>query len=253
MSARPTLNLVQLYPEQLGVSGDGGNVVTLAERARRADVEVALHEHRPGDALPDTADVVVIGSGPFSTLRAIHSDALRFRDLLADWADAGVPVVAIGGGMELLSHEIVPEEGDALEGLGFFDARALRGAVRRTNYFDVDTTYGADASPLKVLGFEDHATRFQLGASAEPFGTVVSGGGNGDGSEGVRRGASFGTQLKGPVLPLNPALTDRILTIALARRGAVYVTTLAHARLDEFALKSREVITTNLVRNFKSM
>lgn len=253
MTARPTLTILQLFPQQLGVSGDGGNVVTLAERARRADLDVTVLDHRPGDELPQQADVVAIGSGPLSTLRALQTDALRFRELLADWSDAGVPVIAIGGGMELLSHEIVPEDGAALEGLGFFDARALRGAARRTNYFDVDTTYGADGARLKVLGFEDHATRFERGAGAEAFGTVVRGGGNGDGSEGVRRGVSFGTQLKGPVLPLNPALTDQILSLALARRGETYATTAAHAKLDEFARKSREVITSNLERTFKSM
>ncbi|GAA4667382.1 type 1 glutamine amidotransferase [Frondihabitans cladoniiphilus] len=250
-----TLDIVQLYPEQLGVSGDGGNVVTLVERARRAGVEVTVHEHRPGDALPTSADVVHIGSGPLSTLRAIHADALRLRDLLADWADSGVPVVAIGGGMELLSREIVPEEGDTLEGLGFFDARALRGAARRTNYFDVTTRYAGAAAgaELQVLGFEDHATRFQIGKEASAFASVVSGGGNGDGSEGVLRGASFGTQLKGPLLPLNPELTDRILSAALGRRGESYATNDAHARLDLFARKSREVITSNLERSFKAM
>lgn len=246
-----TLDIVQLYPEQLGVSGDGGNVVTLAERARRAGVDVTVHPHRPGDALPASADVVVIGSGPLSTLRALHGDLLRFRELLATWLDDGVPVVAIGGGMEILSHEIVPEEGQTLEGLGFFDARALRGAARRTNYFSVTTTYSG--SELGVVGFEDHATRLQVADHAHPFASVVSGGGNGDGTEGVLRGASFGTQLKGPVLPLNPALTDRILTAALARRGEEYATNDTHAKLDEFARESRGVITANIAHAFKAM
>lgn len=250
MSA-PTLTIVQLYPEQLGVSGDGGNVVTLAERARRAGVEVTLVAYRPGDELPSAGDIVTIGSGPFSTLRAIQADALRLSGVLSDWADSGVPVVAIGGGMELLSHEIVPEEGEALQGLGFFDARALRGAPRRTNYFQVSTRYGGEE--LTVLGFEDHATRFQLGTSSTAFGHVVSGGGNGDGSEGVLRGASFGTQLKGPVLPLNPELTDRVLGQALARHDVEYTTNESHGRLNEYAAKSREVIVSNLERSFKAM
>ncbi|BDZ50801.1 hypothetical protein GCM10025867_30420 [Frondihabitans sucicola] len=136
-----TLTIVQLYPEQLGVSGDGGNVVTLAERARRADLDVTVASHRPGDALPARGDVVLIGSGPLSTLRALHADILRFGDLLSDWADQGVPVVAIGGGMEILSHGIMGGEGGDLEGLGFFDATAHRGAGRRANYFQVETEY----------------------------------------------------------------------------------------------------------------
>ncbi|MBF4576449.1 type 1 glutamine amidotransferase [Frondihabitans sp. VKM Ac-2883] len=245
-----TLSLLQLYPEQLGVSGDGGNVVALAERARRAGLDVELVEHRPGDALPVGADLVVIGSGPLSTLRSIHSDALRFREALSDWADSGVPVVAIGGGMELLSQGIYGEGAD-LEGLGFFDASAHRGAKRRANYFRVETAYSGPS--LTLFGFEDHATRFELAAGASAFGTVVSGGGNGDGTEGVSRGSSFGTQLKGPVLPLNPELTDRVLASAVSRIGGVYAAGPAHATLDEYARQSRLVIEKNLERAFKAM
>lgn len=245
-----TLSLLQLYPEQLGVSGDGGNVVALAERARRAGLDVELVEHRPGDALPVGADLVLIGSGPLSTLRSIQADALRFRDLLADWADSGVPVIAIGGGMELLSHGISGEGAD-LEGLGFFEASAHRGAQRRAGYFRVETPYSGPS--LTLFGFEDHATRLELAAGASAFGTVVTGGGNGDGSEGVARGSSFGTQLKGPVLPLNPVLADRILSTAVSRIGGHYATGEPHATLDEYAKQSRLVIEKNLERAFKAM
>lgn len=245
------LTILQLYPEQLGVSGDGGNVVTLAERARRAGLSVEVVAHRPGDELPGaTPDVVTLGSGPLSTLRAIQPDALRFAGLLSDWIDAGVPVVAIGGGMELLSKGITGEGAD-LEGLGVFDATAHRGAKRRANYFRVETTYGGPS--LGLFGFEDHATRFELGAGTTAFGSVTSGGGNGDGAEGVLRSASFGTQLKGPALPLNPTLTDRILTAAVARTGGTYATNDTHAKLDEFARQSRLVIEKNLEHVFKAM
>lgn len=245
------LTIVQLYPEQLGVSGDGGNVVTLAERARRAGLEVTVVSHRPGDPLPTEPDVVVIGSGPLSTLRALHGDILRFKEPLADWADAGVPVVAIGGGMEILSSRITGDPAGDLEGLQFFDATARRGGKRRANYFQVETTF--DGSALTVLGFEDHATTIERGAAVSSFGQVTHGGGNGDGTEGILRGASFGTQLKGPMLPLNPELADRVLRAAVGRSGGVYETNDTHAKLDEFARRSREVITTNLERAFKAM
>lgn len=163
-----------------------------------------------------------------------------------------MPVVAIGGGMEILSRGIVGGDGGDLEGLGFFDATAHRGARRRANYFQVATAYG-EGAPLDVFGFEDHATRFEIAEGATPLGRVTHGGGNGDGTEGVVRGASFGTQLKGPVLPLNPELADRVLRAAVSRTGGTYTTTEAHAKLDEYALKSREVIVANLERSFKAM
>ncbi|BDZ50800.1 hypothetical protein GCM10025867_30410 [Frondihabitans sucicola] len=55
------------------------------------------------------------------------------------------------------------------------------------------------------------------------------------------------------MLPLNPELADRVLRAAVRRTGSTYATNDAHAKLDAFAAKSREVITTNLERAFKAM
>jgi hypothetical protein len=46
----------------------------------------------------------------------------------------------------------------------------------------------------------------------------------------------------GPILPLNPALTDAIIRSVVDRLGIDYVVGAAHADLDHYALKAREVI-----------
>jgi CobQ-like glutamine amidotransferase family enzyme len=246
------LRIVHLYPEELGVSGDRGNVTTLVERARRAGITSEVIEYRMGDAVPTVADVVVLGHGPLSGVRAVSADAWRLRDAFEGFAQSGVPVVAVGGGLELLTRGVVTVDGETVEGVGFFDALMRRGAPRRTNYFQVTTNYGGD--DLTLFGFEDHAAHLELGPDARAFATVVHGGGNGsDGAEGVVRGASFGTQLKGPLLPLNPALTDRILRTALSRRSISYSVSDAHAKLDQYAAASQRVIADNLERSFKAM
>lgn len=247
-----TLRLVHLYPEQLGVSGDRGNVTTLAARARRAGLETEVVEYRVGDDVPTVADVVLLGHGPLSGVRSVSADAQRLLPALEGFAASGVPVIGVGGGMELLTKGVVTDEGETVPGIGFFDALVRRGAPRRTNYFQVTTIYGGDE--LTLLGFEDHAAHLELGAGVEAFGRVVHGGGNGaDGTEGVVRGASFGTQLKGPLLPLNPALSDRVLRAALTRRSISYHRGEAHAKLDEYAAQSQRVIRENLERAFKAM
>ena len=247
-----TLRLVHLYPEQLGVSGDRGNVTALVERARRAGIESEVLEYRVGDPVPTVADVVLVGHGPLSGVRAVSEDAQRLRDALEGFAASGVPVVGVGGGMELLSHGVQTTEGETVAGIGFLPGTVRRGAPRRTNYFQVTTEHLGDT--LTLFGFEDHAAHVELDADAEAFATVVHGGGNGDGrSEGIRRGASFGTQLKGPLLPLNPALSDRLLRAALTRRSISYHPSAAHAKLDEYAAASQRVIRDNLERSFKAM
>ena len=245
------LRIVHLYPEELGVSGDRGNVTTLVVRARRAGIESSVVEYRAGDDVPTVADVVVVGHGPLSGVRSVAADARRLAPALESFAASGVPVVAVGGGLELLSRRVVTVEGEPVEGVGFFDAAVRRGAPRRTNYLQITTTYQCDE--LTLLGFEDHAAHLELGAGVEALGTVVHGGGNGDGREGVVRGVSFGTQLKGPVLPLNPVLADRVLRAALSRRMISYARGEGHVKLDEYAAASQKVISDNLERSFKAM
>jgi len=247
-----TLRLVHLYPEQLGVSGDRGNVTTLVARAQRAGLETEVVEYRVGDEVPTVADVVLLGHGPLSGVRSVSTDAQRLLPALEGFAASGVPVIGVGGGMELLTKGVVTEQGETVPGIGFFDATVRRGAPRRTNYFQVTTPYGGDE--LTLFGFEDHAAHLELGAGVEAFGRVVHGAGNGTGgAEGVVRGASFGTQLKGPLLPLNPALSDRVLRAALTRRSISYHAGEAHAKLDEYAEQSQRVIRENLERSFKAM
>jgi len=248
----PVVHLVHLYPEALGVSGDRGNVRTLVERLRRGGVDSRVTEHRVGDGVPEDADVVLLGHGPLSGVRSVAGDARGLGGWLADTVDAGRPVVAVGGGLELLSRGVVTTEGETVEGVGLFAATSRRGAPRRTNYFQVTTTWGGDE--LTLYGFEDHAAHLELEAGAEAFGRVVHGGGNGtDGAEGVVRGASFGTQLKGPLLPLNPALADRVLGAALRAHDVEWAPGSAHAKLDEYAAASQKVVADNLERHFKAM
>ena len=49
------------------------------------------------------------------------------------------------------------------------------------------------------------------GPSAKPLATVVTGVGNGDGTEGAYSGRVVGTYLHGPALVRNPSLADMLL------------------------------------------
>jgi len=71
-----------------------------------------------------------------------------------------------------------------------------------------------------LAGFENHGGRTYLGPLAEPLARVVRGFGNDgqSGFEGARYRNAFGCYLHGPVLPKNPALADRLISLALQRR-----------------------------------
>lgn len=238
------MTIVQLYPDELGVAGDAGNVLALATRARRAGIEADVVLHRVGDQLPDSADVVVVGNGPLSAVRKVYTDLLAIAPKLREWVGSGVQVFAYGAGAELLGTAITVGD-ETIEGLGIFPLSARRGATRVVGYILTTSVHG----PL--VGFEDHASEWTLAAGAKPFGSVSAGGGNGDGTEGVVVGTAIATQVGGPVLPLNPALTDAILSAALQRRGVDYALTDLHAPLDHYAREGRAVISKHAEHYFK--
>lgn len=249
------LTILHVYPRQMGVSGDRGNVVALVRRAEAADIATEVVEYAPGDTLPSAADVVVVGNGPLSAMRSLGADVARIGAPLREFAAAGVPVVAVGGGFDLATNEVVPTDGAPVAGFGVFDARALRGAERRVNYFVLDTRYPLlGGAPTRLAGFEDHATRIELGGGVEPFADVVSGGGNQAGApvEGAITGASFGTHTQGPILPLNPQLTDGVLAAATARLGRTYTPDPERtATIDRYAREARATVDRYVDKAFK--
>jgi len=231
------LRILHLYPRELGINGDAGNVLALAERARWRGIEAEVVSHAPGGELPASADIVHIGSGPLSAQRAVHADVLSIADRLRDWRDAGVPILAIAGGWQLLGRELVTPEGETLAGAGVFPSRAVLGAARHVGEIVVRSTELGS-----LAGFENHSARTEL-EGGEPLGRVLSGTGNDGASEGVTVGASIGTHLHGPVLPMNPVLADRLLATALrAELPAVPQT----ERVDRYATNARRAIAERL-------
>jgi hypothetical protein len=231
------LRILHLYPAELGINGDAGNVLALAERARWRGVDADVVTHASGDELPASADIVHIGSGPLSGQRAVHEDVLRIAPRLREWRDAGVPFLAIAGGWQLLGTGLETPEGDLLAGAGVFPTRAALGAKRHVGEIVVRLADGSS-----VAGFENHSARTVLDG-AEPLGRIARGTGNGDGTEGVVVGSSIGTHLHGPLLPMNPALADRLLGAAL--RGEVPSVPQTE-RVDRYALNARRAIADRL-------
>jgi CobQ-like glutamine amidotransferase family enzyme len=236
----PSVTMVQLYPEELGVAGDRGNVMAIRERLARAGGSVSIVEHRVGGVLPSDADLVLIGNGPLSAIRNIYDDLQAIAPELRALAGNGVPIFAYGAGAELLGRDVTLLDGTVIAGLGVFPFRTRRVTERKVGYVIVDTPLG------QVVGFEDNASLWQLDSDAAAFGTLVAGGGNGDGThEGVVLGSSIATQVGGPVLPLNPLLTDALIRSIASRRDFDYAPGTAHADLDRYATRAREVISAN--------
>ena len=68
-----------------------------------------------------------------------------------------------------------------------------------------------------LTGFENHQGVTQRGPHVAPLARVLTGVGNGDGTEGAWAGRVLGTYLHGPVLVRNPGLADLLLGFVAGR------------------------------------
>ncbi|RWZ61444.1 cobyric acid synthase [Labedella populi] len=247
-AAGQTVDILQLYPGELGVTGDSGNVLAIATRLERAEASATVRHHRVGDPLPERPDIVVIGNGPLSAVRSVLDDARRLAPTLTDWVAAGIPLLAVGAGMELLGERILSPERETIAGLGIFPITTDRAGSRHAGYLVVESPVGP------VVGFEDHRTVTTRGEGAVAFGRVTAGVTGTAGSEdGIRVANAIGTRVQGPVLPLNPVLTDFLIARALERRGIDWRAASAHGELDRLASEARAVILANIDHVFSTI
>jgi lipid II isoglutaminyl synthase (glutamine-hydrolysing) len=216
-----SLRLLALYPEQMNIYADRGNILFLKRRCewRGIGFSYAAAGAREGFD-PTEHDLIYIGGGQDRDQRMVAHDMVETkREALSASVEDGAVVLAVCGGYQLLGHryQLGDEE---VPGLGLADLETVREAGPRligNVAIEVDLGQG----PRVVAGFENHGGRTYLGPTAEPLGRVLRGHGNNgkDGNEGVRRGNLIGTYLHGPLLPKNAWLADRLIELALGRRS----------------------------------
>jgi hypothetical protein len=215
------LRLLALYPDQMNIYADRGNIIFLRRRCEWRGIGFSYSASGPGDRFdPAEHDLIYIGGGQDRDQVAVaHDMAQTKRDALHGAADRGAVVLAVCGGYQLLGYGYQLGD-DRIAGLGLADLETVREpGPRLIGNVTIEVDLGA--GPRVVAGFENHGGRTYLGESAKPLGRVLSGHGNNgkDDYEGVHRANMLGTYLHGPLLPKNAWLADRLIQLALARRS----------------------------------
>jgi CobQ-like glutamine amidotransferase family enzyme len=225
VTAPSAVRVALVYPDLLGTYGDSGNATVLAQRLRWRGHRVESVTATAGDQVPATCDIYVVGGGEDlpQALAARHlgAGAPPPTDLLVD-ADgaarrplhravaAGAAVFAVCAGLQILGTSFVGPDGVEAAGLGLLDCRSERGRGRRA-------VGELAVAPDPVLGlptlsgFENHGAVTELGGGSHPVGRVITGVGNGDGTDGAVSGRVLGTYLHGPALARNAVLADLLL------------------------------------------
>ncbi len=213
-----TLRLLALYPEQMNIYADRGNMIFLRRRCEWRGIGFELAAAGPGEGFdPGAHELIYIGGGQDRDQAMVARDMVESkREALSDAVEDGAVLLAVCGGYQLLGHSYQLGE-ERLPGLGLADLETVREpGPRLIGNVVIEADLGD--GPELIAGFENHGGRTYL-HGAEPLGRVVRGHGNNgqDGHEGVRRLNMFGTYLHGPLLPKNAWLADRLIGLALAR------------------------------------
>jgi len=219
-STRLEVRLLALYPGQMNIYADRGNILFLQRRSEWRGIGFRYAASGPGEGFdPSEHDLIYIGGGQDRDQILVAEDMVRAkRDAIASAVEDGAALLAVCGGYQLLGHRYELDD-QTIPGLGIADLETVREPGPRligNVAIEVDLGDG----PRVLAGFENHGGRTRLGPQAEPLGRVLHGHGNNDrdGYEGVKRLNMIGTYLHGPLLPKNAWLADRLIALALERR-----------------------------------
>ena len=215
------VRLLTLYPDQMNIYADRGNILFLQRRCEWRGIGFVNTPSGQGQPVePGTFDLIYVGGGQDRDQRLVADDMRRSkRDGIVTALADGAALLAVCGGYQLLGHSY--QLGDErIEGLGVADLETVReDGPRLIGNVAIEADVG-DGTPRVLAGFENHGGRTHLGPGAKPLGRVISGHGNNgrDGYEGVREGRLIGTYLHGPLLPKNAWLADHLIAQAIAHR-----------------------------------
>ena len=210
------LKILHLYPKEMNLYGDHGNVLALVKRCEWRGIKTEVIAHEPGDPIPEDIDIIFGGGGQDSNQNKIEDDLRHIAMDLKKLVENDVPTLVICGLYQLFGDYFETSEGQKIKGISIIDIATKGGPERLIGNIVLNT-----AEFGEVVGYENHSGLTTLGKKAKPFGTVIKGyGNNGDDfTEGARYKNCIGTYLHGPILPKNPKLTDFFIEKALERQS----------------------------------
>ncbi|MHB8395373.1 MAG: type 1 glutamine amidotransferase [Candidatus Dormibacteria bacterium] len=221
MRVEQTLRLGHLYPKEMNLYGDRGNILAMVRRAQRRGIGLEVIQIQMG---ADGADLAAscsgffIGGGQDLDQGAVAEDLIHLKGpVLRQKVAAGAPLLAVCAGFQLLGMHYLTASGTRIPGLGLLPIHTEAGSRRLVGNLMVSADPSLRLRDPVLIGFENHSGKTYLHEDLAPLGKVVRGKGNTGQSreEGAWRGSVLGTYLHGPLLPKNPELSDWWLRVAL--------------------------------------
>lgn len=208
------LRILHLYPSEMNMYGDWGNVLTILRRIEWHGYKAELVEHHPGQAFPRDIDMVIGGGGQDSGQTVVKDDLLRIADELHALANDSAPMLVICGLYQLFGRFFLTQDGKKIPGIGIFAAETRAGDKRLIGNIVTKTPFG------ELIGYENHSGLTTLDEDQPALGVAEKGDGNNgqDKTEGAIYKCVFGSYLHGSLLPKNPKFADALIEAAAHRK-----------------------------------
>ena len=209
------ITVLQLYPKDMNIYGDHGNVLVIQRRLEWYGYEPKIIHYNIGDIFPADVDIVIGGGGQDSGQEIVHADLVKIGPKLKALAEQGVPMLMVCGLYQLFGNFFKTLDGKMLMGIGVLDVETHGTHERLIGNIITNSDEFGD-----IIGYENHSGQTFLGKNAEPFATVIKGAGNNlkDNHEGARYKNVIGTYLHGSILPKNPKLADFLIQTAVTKK-----------------------------------
>jgi len=229
------ITILQLYPHDMNIYGDWGNVLVLKRRLQWHGYSPHVIEYNVGDIFPDEADIIIGGGGQDAGQDNIQADLLSIGTHLHTQAENDVPMLMICGLYQLFGKFFKTQDGHVIKGIGMLDLETHAGSERLIGNITTSSSQFGD-----IIGYENHSGQTFLGSGVSPLGRVVKGAGNNgqDDTEGARYRNVIGTYMHGSLLPKNPTVADFLIEKAVTKKYGDFIPTVID---DRFAEAAREV------------
>ncbi len=214
-------NLIHLYPRELNLYGDTGNVFYISYFLSIFGIKTKIYYIEKGDSLPNKIDFIFAGGGPDSLQSSIYKDFLSKKGILYNHIHNNKPALFICGSYQLLGKYYLTSNKEKIKGLNLFNfytfspnnqkKRLVGNSVICLDNFILTKTFKFSRY---VVGFQNHNGRTILSKKLKPLGKVLNSslGNDSRGGEGFYYNKTIGTYLHGPLLVKNPHILYFLLS-----------------------------------------
>ena len=238
------LKMVWMYHDLMDLYGDKGNTEVIRRRCEKRGIECVVDTCTIGEEADlSSYDLFFLGGGADREQSLIFEDLISRKQDIEKAMESGTTFLLICGGYQLFGKYYKDQDGNIIDGLGFFDYYTESTDRDHRCIGNIALEVTMDGDTFKAVGFENHGG--QTKNVATPLGKVLFGHGNTykSGYEGFVRDNVLATYMHGPLLPKNPMIADRIIKRALKRNyGDVTLEKLD----DTIEDKAREVMLKRL-------